>query len=453
MCRSASDNLPPGPKARFPFELLLKFRKDPLGYLTNLRRQYGDVVRWRVGPNWYHLLGHPDHIHRCLVTDAAKFTKGPALQRASITLGRGLLTSEGDAHRRQRRLAQPAFHPRRVEAYAATMVAHAKRFAASWQHGQTLDAHREMMALTLSVVAEALFGADVGGRVHAIGHAMDTSVTMFTRAMLPWGALLAALPLPSNYRFLRARRLLFDTIQQMIDARRASPAERDDFLSILLRAPDPEGGAGMSDQQVRDECVTLFMAGHETTANLLTFTLHLLAKHPDARETLLHEIESVVGRRDVTAADVEHLTYARHVLAESMRVFPPVWTVGRRAREDWEVAGHVIPAGGVVLSSQWVTHHDERFWHDPHRFAPNRWAGDAGGDRPRWSYFPFGGGPRNCIGEPFAWLEGTLLLVTLLQHGVMDRLDDGELALEPTITLRPRGGLRMRWATRGGGTR
>ena len=444
----------PGPRSAIPGRLMWQFRRSPLEFLSRMHRDFGDVVTWPVGSWQYVLLTDPDHVRQVLVSESHRFTKGPALQRAKIALGEGLLTSEGDHHKRQRRLSQPAFHAKRVEAYAPAMIAHTQRVASQWTDGQTLDMHEHMMELTLSIVAAALFGAEIDAhKVHVIGDAMTRSVRMFTRALLPWGPLLARLPLPSNYRYLAGRRVLEETIQQMIDRRRNSTESRDeardDFLSILLRARDVEGDqGGMSDQQLRDEAITIFMAGHETTANALTFAWMLLSENPDVEQKLHEEIDRVLGSgsrsRTPTLDDLDHLPYTRAVMAEAMRLYPPAWIIGRRCIKPLPLGPYTIPEGAVVLLSQWVTHRDPRWWPDPHRFLPDRWLDEpAQRPRPRWTYFPFGGGPRQCIGEPMAWLEGLLILPTIARHWRFRRTTDTPVDLEPTITLRPRAGLPM----------
>src|SRR5258705_404443 len=273
---------PPGPRAKFPGQILLSFRRDPLRFLSNLASRWGDVVQFRIGGADYIFLNHPDFIRDVIVAQTLRFTKGPALQRAKVTLGEGLLTSEGELHRRQRRLSQPAFAVHRVNHYAEAMVQEAARVRDSWIDGQVIDIHQQMMELTLAIAGRTLFGADVQKQVHEIGAAMSISVGMFTRAMMPWAPILNRLPLPSNMRFRKAQRLLFDTIDGIIQQRRRGGGNNGDFLSMLLAARDLEGdGSGMSDQQLRDDAIIIFTAAHETTANALTYTWPLLARHPD----------------------------------------------------------------------------------------------------------------------------------------------------------------------------
>ena len=410
-----------------------------LARLTEAVREHGDVIPLREG--W--MFCHPDAVRDVLVTNDKRMKKSPALKWVKFTLGNGLLTSEGEFHQRQRRLIQPSLHPARLANYAEIMTRHAAAACGNWQDGQTIDLHREMMHLTLRIVAEALFGAAVGPEVDAISNAMDLNVRMFQRVTAPWGPLLAALPTPFNIRYVFARRKLMNTLRRFIARRRASGEVRDDLLARLLSAQDPEGGGGMSERQLVDECVTLFAAGHETTANALTYTLWLLAKNPDAEKRLHMELDSVLGvRRIPSITDLESLKYTRMVIAESMRLYPPAWVMGRQTVESCEIAGYGVPRGAVILISQWVTHRDPRWWNDPERFIPERFA-DANSSRPRWAYFPFGGGSRQCVGEAFAWAEAMLVLATVARHWRMSAVDAGPLELDPGITLRPAREIRM----------
>ena len=454
----------PGPRARFPGQLILAFRADPLGFLAGAARTYGDFCRFRVGPMRYFLLNDPEGTRDVLVTQAGRFTKSPALRAAKVTLGEGLLTSEGDFHRRQRRLSQPAFHPHRVARYTQAMVRRAQQTSGEWGDGQVVDVHEEMMRLTLRIVAEALFSADVDSEIDEIGRAMAIMVAMFRRAMSPFAPVLNRLPLPSNYRFERALARIRTTIDRFVRENRAAGVDRGDLLSTLIRARDLGGedavvvqgrgdepgatDAGMSDLQLRDEIMTLFTAGHETTANALTFTWYLLARHPEAAGRLYDEVDRALGGRPPTADDTDRLPFVRAVLAESMRLYPPAWLVVRQAKEAVQIApkGYALPAEGVVIMSQWVAHHDPRWWPRPDEFVPDRWLDPAARDaRPRYAYFPFGGGPRSCIGEAFAWTEAILVIAALAQRWRMELAQpDKPLRLLPTITLRTKDPIPMR---------
>ena len=437
MTTTASTPLPGPPLRR---RVVFGLRRDTLRFLTNVARDYGDATQFKVGHWQYYFFTHPDAVRDVLVTHDEHFIKGPALRRAKDTLGEGLLTSEGDLHRRQRRLVQPALHPQRVATYADMMTRYAAQTADSWRPGQEFDLHAQMMHLTLRIVAKTLFDAELTEQVDSIGRAMDISVGMFARAMSPWGPLLNFLPLPSNFRFKRAWGRLMGTIDGFIQDRRAHGSDRDDLLSRLVRATDAEGdGAAMTDRQLRDEAITLFTAGHETTANALTFTFYLLSQHPQVEAELHAELTRVLGGRLPTVADVELLPYTRMVLSESMRLFPPAWALGRESTAACTIAGHPIPAGAVVLLSQWVTHRDPRWWPNPEIFDPLRFAPENRAPRPRWSYFPFGGGSRQCVGEAFAWTEALLVLATLAQRWRLTYLGASPPPLRPLITLRPKG--------------
>jgi cytochrome P450 len=432
---------PPGPRSYFPGQTAFAFRRDVLGYLTQLHHEYGDAVSFSGGGRRFFVFYHPDQIRDVLITHESKFIKGPALRRAKRVLGEGLLTSEHDFHMRQRRLAQPALHPQRVATYAAAMVEHAERLSSNWQDGQIVDMHQQMMQLTLSIVCKTLFDADVQSEIEQIGRDMDRTVRMFTRAMTPMGRVIDMLPLPSNFRFHRARKRLWNTVMHFVEQRRAGGDDRGDLLSMLLRATDPANGT-MSDLQLRDELITLFTAGYETTANTLAFTWYLLSQNPIASEKLQQEWATVLGDEPPTAAMAAQLPYTRAVISETMRLYPPAWAIGREAIEPCRIGEWDIPQKSVVLISQWVTHRDERFWSAPQMFDPDRWLQET--DRPRFAYFPFGGGARSCIGEAFAWMEAILLTATIGRHWKMVLLDKPPVPLQATITLRPLQGIRMR---------
>ncbi len=419
---------------------------DATNFLARIARQYGDVVYFGIGPREIYLVVHPDAIRDLLVTKDRSFIKSLALQRTKVVLGEGLLTSEGDFHLRQRRLAQPAFHRDRIRRYGEVMCEYALRARERWEDGQPLDMHQEMMRLTLAVVAKTLFDADVEAEAGEIGGALTEVMLMFPLLLNPVAELLLKLPLPQVRRFRRALSRLDRTIYDIIIARRRAGGEdRGDLLSMLLLAQDTEGGGGgMTDLQVRDEAMTLFLAGHETTANALAWTWYLLARNPGAERELHRELDAVLEGRAPTPDDYPRLRYTEMVLAESMRMFPPAWSVGRMAISEVEIAGYSVPRGAVVLASQWVTQRDPRFFPDPDRFNPMRFSEEARAMRPKFAYFPFGGGSRICIGEAFAWMEGTLLLAAIAQKWRFARESDAAVAPQPLLTLRPNGGILMR---------
>jgi cytochrome P450 len=446
---SSKSRRPPGPREIIPGRTLLRFRRDSLGYLTQLSRQYGDIAAFKVAGQQYYLVNNPDYIRDILVTRASNFMKGPALQRAKAVLGEGLLTSEGDFHRRQRRLVQPAFHPKRVETYAQVMCDSALDTCRRWQgggRGNEVEMHAEMMRLALIIAGRTLFGTMMEDQAAKIGQAMHTAISSFNRAVLPWGRLLTKLPLPSNRKIVQAHTYLMDTIRNIITQRREASGEHDDrgdLLSILLNAHDAEEHRGpMTDPQLLAECYTLLTAGHETTANALTFTWYLLAKHPDVQGQLHAELDAALGSRPPGPQDVDRLPLARMIIAESMRLYPPAWTLGRQTQESFDIGPFTLRAKSTVLMSQWVTHRDPRFWPEPEKFLPQRWATET--DRPRYAYFPFGGGVRQCIGESFAWTEAILLLATIAQRYRVQLVTDAPVPLQPTITLRPKNGMPLK---------
>ncbi|MFY9611099.1 MAG: cytochrome P450 [Blastocatellia bacterium] len=445
----ASITHPPSPKSRGFLGHLTMFRRDPPKFLLDSAREYGDVVHFRFGPQAVYLLNHPDYIRDVLVTNNRNFVKSRGLEMAKKFLGEGLLTSEGEFHRRQRRLAQPAFHRHRINAYATVMTDYGAQARSRWQAGETVDISQEMMRLTLAIVGKTLFDADVEVEASEIGKALTDVMQLFDRITSPFAGLLEKLPLPSNIRWLRAKLRLDETMYRIIDERRRSGEDRGDLLSMLLLAQDEEGdGTGMTNQQLRDEAMTLFVAGHETTANALTWTWYLLSQHPEVEAKLHDEIDTVLGGKLPTAEDVARLTYTEMVFAESMRLYPPAWILGRRVLSDYQVGDYVIPRGSIILMSQWVMHHDARFYPEPFEFDPERWSSEARESRPKFAYFPFGGGPRVCIGEQFAWMEGMLLIATIAQEWKMRLAPGQQVETKPMITLRPKFGMRMMLQTR-----
>jgi cytochrome P450 len=440
---------PPQPKGQLIVGHLMGFRRDPLNFLLTTTQEYGDIVHLKFGPQDIFLVNRPETIRDVLVTNNRNFTKSRGLEMAKKFLGEGLLTSEGEFHRRQRRLAQPAFNHKRIPAYASVMAEYAGRHRERWQDGQTLDISQEMMSLTLAIVGKTLFDADVEGEAKEIGKALSEIMHMFDRMTTPFPWLLELLPLPSNRRFAKARARLDETMYRIINERRATGEDRGDLLSMLLFATDTEGdGTGMSDLQLRDEAMTIFLAGHETTANALTWTWYLLSQHPEVEARLHEEIDTVLQGRLPNAEDFPQLRYTEMVLAESMRLYPPAWAIGRRVIEDYRVGDYVIPARAIILMSPYVMQRNPRYYPEPEKFDPERWTPAAREARPKFSYFPFGGGPRVCIGEGFAWMEGVLLIAAIAQQWRMRLAPDQQVAPQPMITLRAKNGIRLRMEKR-----
>jgi cytochrome P450 len=435
----------PGPKPTLPWTNLLRLRKDALGFLSFLHGTYGDVVRYRMGPRHFHLVNHPDLNREVLVVQEKKVRKGIGLQRAKVLLGEGLLTSEGEAHLQHRRMMQPAFHHRKIATYADLMVRHTMDLRQRLGAGEVLDLNAEMTGLTLAIVAEALFGADLRAESGELGEALTTVIGSFNALTNPFAGVMMRLPLPSTRRIEGAIERLNRTIFRVIENRRKAGEEAPDLLSMLLHAQDDEGAKEkFTDAQVRDETMTLFLAGHETTANALTWTWHLLALNPEAEARFHAELDAVLGGRAPGFEDVPKLKMTEAVFAESMRLLPPVWGFGREVLEELELGGCRIEPGDLIILSPWVMHRDARWWPEPLRFDLDRHLGDAKAGRNKFTYFPFSHGPRNCIGEPFAWMEGILLLATLAQAWRFRPVEGRPVVLDPLFTLRPRHGLWMK---------
>ena len=436
--------LPSGPPDELGLKRLLRMSRDPLGFFSALRRDYGRFVHYRVGPRRVWFLADPDLVQDVLVKNARSFIKDQGLESTKPLLGEGLLTSEGEFHRRQRRLAQPAFHHGRIAAYGAIMVEHALRAVERFRDGGTIDFVPEMMRLALGIVGKTLFDSDVASDADTVARALGVAMDTFTLARVPFWRLLLYLPVPSTLRFARARRELDEVVYRLIREHRASGRDRGDLLSMLLLAQDVEGGTGgMSDRQLRDEAMTILLAGHETTAVALAWTFYLLSQHRDIEGALHDELDSVLRGAPPAAADVRKLPYTVMVLSEAMRLYPPAWAIGRRASEAVSLAGHELRRGDAAVMSQWVVHRDPELWPEPLRFDPLRFEPARSAARHRFAYFPFGGGPRVCIGDGFAWLAGTLLLATIAQRWRFDLAPGHRVVPLPRVTLRLRHGLAL----------
>jgi cytochrome P450 len=454
--------LPPGPRGGFLLGSLREFRRDTLGFFTHLAREYGDCVCFRAAFRRVYLLNHPDLIESVLVTQSHNFIKHYVLRLLRPTMGNGILLSEGDFWLRQRRLVQPAFHRSRINAYGDIMVAYAERMLAGWQHGETRDIHADMMRLTLEIVAKTLFDADVTGQAREVGEALEEGMKTFVRRWKSIYPLPEWIPTPNNLKIKRVSRRLDRIIYRIIQERRASGEDRGDLLSMLLHAQDEDDGGGengdrtpeikgpvpvfapgrMTDKQLRDEAMTLFLAGHETTASALSWTWYLLALHPEVEARLGAELREVLGGRAPTVADLPRLRYAEHVVTEAMRLYPPVYAFGREAVRACSLGDFHVPAGMTVVMSQWVVHRDPRYFENPEKFLPERWADGLAKRLPKFAYFPFSGGPRVCIGNTFAMMEAILILATMAQKFRFTLLPDHPVVPRTTVTLRPEHGIK-----------
>jgi cytochrome P450 len=426
--------IPPGPKAHFLSGHLPEMRRDLLGFYLRSAREFGDCITLRFGLRRIIFINHPTLIEQVL--HSRNFTKHYALRMNRRLLGNGLLTSEGDFWLRQRRLIQPVFQRERILSYAPDMTAYTQRQLESWRDGDVRDLHSEMRQLTLAIAAKSLFGADVAGQSEAVGQALKGAMGTFSQRFFRIIRIPERLPTPGNLRIRKAIRRLDAILYGLINQRR-SEGEQKDLLSILLHARHESDGTGMTDKQLRDEAMTLFLAGHETTALALAWGWYLLAQHPDVFAALQEELRQVLGGRIPTVADLPNLRYTEMVVQEVMRLYPPAYALGRQAIHACTIGGYPISANSTILMSQWVVHRDPRFFDDPQRFYPERWADGLAKRLPRYAYFPFGGGQRICIGNTFALLELPLVLAAIAQRFRFSLTDGLVVRPKPQLTLQP----------------
>ena len=437
--------LPPGPPWYTALSNTIRFGREPLSFLRNLRERYGDLITLPTVLGPFTLVFHPDGVRHVVQENHFNYRKGGSSNAVlSLTLGNGLLTNNGDSWLTQRRLIQPIFHRKRIAGFGSLMTERAQAWIeeVDLNTGQPLDLFQQMSGLTLSIVCRALFGADVLPYKQRVFEATGIINHLEAQAFyVPW---LLSLPTPQRQRLFEAKATLDAIVDELIVGRRNRLMESEnDLLTMLLQARDEETGLGMSDQQVRDEVMTLMAAGHETTSNALCWTLMLLAQHPDIEARLREEYTRVLGGCAVQLEDLSQLTFARMVLEESMRLYPPAWIFARSAIDEDEIGGYRIPKGAYVLMAPAVTHRHPDFWEQPDVFDPERFDPDRANGRHRFAYFPFGGGPRVCIGNQFALTEAQLILATILPRYQFRLLPGAKVVPEPLITLRPRGGLRM----------
>jgi cytochrome P450 len=436
---------PPGPKPRGIVGNLPMASKDPLGLFTEWARLYGDIFHYRVFHRHIYFINHPDLIKDVLVTKAPSFRKGEAVRANRRIFGNGLLTSEGNFWRQQRRLMQPAFHHSHIESYAKIMVGSTERMLDGWRDGDARDIHQDMMRLTLEIAAMALFSVEIASEKDRVAVALDTlmELSMGARMLLP--AVFRRIPTRKNRRYEQAARQLEEVVYGLIRERQGNPAAEpsrgfEDLLGLLLQTRYDDGSP-MPPEQVRDEVMTLLLAGHETTAVSLSWIWMLLSHHPAVEQKLWSELGSVLEGRSPCMDDLRSLPYTERVVKEAMRLYPPVWAVVRTAAQDCEIGGYVIPAKSPVIVSQWVMHRDPRFYDEPGEFRPDRWLDERAKTAPRFSYFPFAGGPRICIGAAFATTEAALVLATIAQRYQIRVASGAPIEPVPSITLRPRHGI------------
>ena len=440
MTKKVQQALPPGPGGSTFAFLFGERRRDPLAFFMKIARDYGDVSCLTLFNFRTLFINHPNDIEDVLVNKARKFEKGRVMKANMRLFGEGLLTSEGDFWLRQRRLAQPAFHRARIAAYGATMVEYAERAMHGWKSGEIRDIHEEMMRITLQVVGKTLFNADLTREAREVGETLEILLKLaadFGKSILIplW------VPTPRNLRARMGIRRIEKIIYRIIAQRRAEGGDAGDLLSMLLAVQD-EDGSRMTDKQLRDETITLFLAGHETTANALSWTIWLLAQNPVVEKKFHEELDGVLSARAPSVEDIPRLAYTANILTESMRLYPPAWGMARLVKEEVEVAGYKLVPGNGVACAQWVVHRDPRWFDEPLKFLPERWEGDLAKRLPRFAYFPFGGGPRQCIGNSFALMEATLILATVAQKFRFKLIEGHPVKPLASITLRPAHGIR-----------
>jgi len=418
----------------------------PLDFFRDLKEKFGDAARFTLFNEHFILFSDPALVNEVLLTKQNSFRKGKALEGARVFLGNSLLVSEGEEHTRQRRLIQPAFHRGRIAGYAQIMAEKARLWTEAQQAGGEIDLAVEMNRLTLAVVAATLFGSDVDAEAGDIAESLTVIIENFNRMLLPFWNVLRRVPIPANLRLREAQKRLDATIYRLIAQRRREGRDHGDLLSMLLAAEDAENPQKrLTDTEVRDQAMTLFLAGHETTANALAWTWHLLTRHEPVRAKMKAEIDAVLGADRLPGLeDTARLPYTTAVFSESMRLFPPVWVVGRRALEDVTIGDYEVPRRTIVITSQYIVHRDERFWPHALEFRPERWLDEqAQAARPKFAYFPFGGGGRICIGDAFAWAEGVLILAVMARRWRFEAVPGHVIEVNPTVTLRPKHGLKM----------
>jgi cytochrome P450 len=440
MSTSPAAKVPAGPRGHWLWGSLQERRKTPLEMLSRGFAEYGDVVRFRMAHIRVTLFAHPDHIKHIMVDNPARYSKGPQLRNAKPLLGEGLLLAEGPLWKRQRRLAQPAFHRERINGLVDQMAQATRDLLRRWDampDGTVVDMGAEMMRLTMAIVARTLFSSDVTGDTEAIGAAITTAVHTTNDRVLSLNPLKLVLPSRANREFDKALAVLDRAVLGIIEARRKDPNPPQDLLSMLMAARDEETQEAMSDRQLRDEVMTLFLAGHETTANALTWTSWLLDRNPDAVERMRAEADAVLGDRDPTAQDLRKLEFTGRVFDEGMRLYPPAWVIGRFVEEDDVIGGYEVPKGSITAVSPWVTHRHPAFWENPEKFDPDHFLPERVAKRPKLAYFPFGAGQRMCIGNTFALMEGQLILSMLSRRYRWTSVTGQAPVPDPLITLRP----------------
>ncbi len=437
-------NYPPGPKSRSPLGHLFEFARNPLAFLVDVAAAYGDIAHFKIRKRDVYLLVHPEDVQEVLVTRQRHFVKNPGFQTIKKILGEGLLSSEGTFHLRQRRMIQPIFHKHKVANYGEIMLERLVSFEKRWKDGSQISMDQEMARLTLEIVGKALFGAEVGGRTDQISTALNDAMSLFHHITSPAALIRDRIPFLKDRRFERGKERLDIEIVEIIRSYRREESDTGSLLNLLIEARDEEDPqARMTDEQIRDEALTLLLAGHETTAVALTWVWYLLSQHPEVEAELHEELNRVLAGRQPVVDDIPQLTLTARILEETLRLYPPVYMLGRQTLEDFPARGYIIPAGSSVIVSPFITQRDARFFPEPERFNPQRWTPENRSRLPKFAFFPFGGGQRVCIGEPFARQESILILAALGQVWSARTVPGYRADVQPRVTLRPRGGMPM----------
>ena len=439
----ADYRFPPGFQRNLLWFALRKFRPvNPIVLFTQLAGTYGDIAHYKIGHHHIVFLNHPEYIREVLVVQNDNFIKERTVQRTRMLLGEGMITAEGAVHRAQRLAAQPAFHRQRIAEYAGIIVEEAAHIRDSWRAGEQRDIATDMMQLTLNVVARTLFATDLRQEVYELAAAINRIMGLYNfLIMLPAAEWLVHLRPPGLAAFVRARNRIDAVVYRMIDARRQGGLDRGSLLDLMLAASPADDAE--SRRSLRDQVITIFLAGYETVANALSWAWYLLSQNPGCESKFHHEVDAILAEKNPAFEDVSRLRYTESVMAESLRLYPPAWAMGRYARNHFRLGDYFLPARTTVLISQFITHRDPRYFPDPLRFDPDRFSPEAKIRRTKFTYFPFGAGARQCIGESFAWMEGVLILATLAQKWSLRLVPGHRVEPQPLITLRPKYGMRM----------
>jgi len=435
--------LPPGPKTKSPLGYLFSYRRDSIGFLKKISKEYGDIVHFKIGNIRVVLLNHPDYIKEVLSTHHKDFVKGRPLKMAKHLLGEGLLTSEGEYHKTHSRIIQPAFHRNMIESYVPAMTNVIAQITNKWQDGMKADMKDEMTKMSIAIAGKVLFDADIEQEAVEISEALDTATSLFGRISLPFSEWLLKVPLPGNKKFYKAKAKLDSIVSRMIKERSVRKLDNGDLISLLLQSQCKNGDAGMSDEQIRDEAITLFLTAFDTTSTALTWAWYLLSQNPEAETALHKEIDIILQGRLPAADDIPQLKYTRMVFGESLRLYPPSYVIPRQALKDFSIDKYIIPRGSIILMSPYLIHHDSRFYAEPEKFNPYAWDKHTGSSSSKYEYFPFSRGPRSCIGEPFAWMQGTVVLAAIAQSWRITHVPGHKVELLPLINLRAKHGMMM----------